>query len=190
MVIFFAIALISASLSFLLNWQSDFSISDQSFTELLRNTDARAKNIFGNLGFALAYTFVYKWFGISALLVAAFIGLIGLRITFRWKLVKIIKFLRNALFWVLWAITAIAFINGSQYSVYAGGIGFYINQWLIGALGLLGTGFLLLFSAGVYFIIRLKLTPYVWQKCCQRKRRKPKFRLLSKKLWYRLNQYR
>ncbi len=181
-VIFFAIALISASLSFLLNWQSDFSISDQSFTELLRNTDARAKNIFGNLGFALAYTFVYKWFGISALLVAAFIGLIGLRITFRWKLVKIIKFLRNALFWVLWAITAIAFINGSQYSVYAGGIGFYINQWLIGALGLLGTGFLLLFSAGVYFIIRLKLTPERLAEMLPKKKEKAEIPVVEQKV--------
>ena len=94
-VLFFAIALLSASLSFLVNWQSDFSLSNQSFVELMQNTDINANNIFGNLGFALGYTFVYKWFGISTILVALFIGFIGLRITFQWKLVRLLKFLRK-----------------------------------------------------------------------------------------------
>jgi len=159
LVLFFAIALLSATISFLTNWQSDYSLNDATFLELLGNPDLKATNIFGNLGFAMAYIFVYKWFGVSTILLAIFIGLIGMRISFQWKLVKLLRFLRNASFWVLWLMITIAFIAGTTYTVYAGGIGYFINQWLTSTLGKLGTGLILFFSMAAYLIVRFKLTP-------------------------------
>ena len=158
-VLFFALALFSASISFLINWRSDFSLSDQPLSELLQNPETKAHNIFGNLGFALAYSFVYKWFGISALLLAAFIGMIGMRITFMWKGLALLRFLRNAFFWVFWFMVTISFFAGEAYSVYAGGIGFYTNKWLLSVLGTLGTAVLLLFALLGFVAIRFKLTP-------------------------------
>jgi len=171
-VLFFAIALLSASISFLTNWQSDYSLNNATFGELLGNPDLKAKNIFGNLGFALAYTFVYKWFGLSTILLAIFIGLIGMRISFQWKLVKLLRFLRNATFWVLWLMVLLAFIAGSRYTVYAGGIGYFINQWLTSTLGKLGTGMILFFSMATYLIIRFKLTPEQLNKYLPKKKEK------------------
>ena len=40
-VLFFAIALLSASISFLTNWQSDYSLNNATFSELLGNPDLK-----------------------------------------------------------------------------------------------------------------------------------------------------
>ncbi len=160
-ILFFAIALLSASISFLFNWQSDFNFSHYSFSDLLKNPDLKAKNIFGNFGFALAYTFVYKWFGAAALLVAIFIALVGLRISFQAKLVKLVTFLRNASFWVLWLMVTIAFAAGGKYTVLSGGIGFYANKWLNNTLGFVGTGIVLFFVLGTYLVVYFRATPEV-----------------------------
>ena len=158
-VLFFALALFSASISFLFNWKSEFSLNDQGLGALLENTEATSNNIFGKLGFKLAYAFVYRWFGISALLVALFVGFIGMRITFKWQGVGLLRFLRNAMFWVFWIMVTISFFASGSHSVYSGGIGFYTNQWLVSFLGTVGTGVLLLFTLLAYVAIRFKFTP-------------------------------
>ena len=158
-VLFFALALLAASLSFFMNWQADYNLSDQSFGELLGNPDLKAQNIFGSLGFALAYTFVYRWFGIGVFIVAFYLLVIGLRITFNWRLAKPLKLLRNASFWILWVVLVISFFAGSTFTVYAGGIGFYLNRWLSSTIGPVGTGLLLLFGLIIYLVIRFRMTP-------------------------------
>jgi S-DNA-T family DNA segregation ATPase FtsK/SpoIIIE len=159
LVIFCGLALLISSVSFLVNWQEDYSLNSQPLNELLSNPENNAHNVFGSLGFRLAYNFVYRWFGISALIVALFIMLIGLRVTFNWKLAKPVRLLRNASFWVLWLMVTIAYFSGATYTVLAGGIGFYTNRWLMSTLGVVGTGLILFFSMAAYVVIRLRLTP-------------------------------
>jgi S-DNA-T family DNA segregation ATPase FtsK/SpoIIIE len=168
-VIFFSLALLMASISFLFNWQADYNLNDTSFGELLSNPDITSKNIFGTLGFKLAYNFVYRWFGISALLLALFIGALGLRITFRWRLQKPVRLLRNVAFLVLWLMIVIAYLSGETHTVFAGGIGFFLNQWLTSTIGMVGTGILLCFALGGYLVVRLRLTPEKLNKLLSRK---------------------
>lgn len=158
-VLFCALAIIASSLSFLFNWQADYDLSDQSFADLLQNTDVKAHNIFGSLGFAIAYTFVYRWFGIAAFIVAFYVLFIGLRITFNWRLLRPLRLLRNASFWVLWSLLVISYFSGSTFSIYGGGIGYFLNRWLTSVLGAVGTPLLLFFSLVVYLVIRFKMTP-------------------------------
>lgn len=157
--IFFALMLITASASYLASWQSDFNLSNQGFSDLLGNTELKPKNIFGSLGFALAHQFVYHWFGISVFVCALFVAIIGLRISFKWKLVKPLRFLRNAAFWMLWTMILIAFISGDKHTIYSGGIGFYTNRWLIATMGWAGTASIIFFSLATFLVVRLKLTP-------------------------------
>ena len=158
-VIFFALMLITASASYLASWQNDFNLGSQRFSDLIGNPELKAQNIFGSLGFALAHQFVYHWFGIAVFVLAFFIAIIGMRISFKWKLVKPIRFLRNASFWMLWLMILIAFVSGAKHTVYSGGIGFYANQWLMTTVGWAGTAAMLFFSLAIYLAFRLKLTP-------------------------------
>lgn len=158
-VIFFSLALLIASISFLFNWKSDYSLNNATLSEILGNAEINAKNVFGTLGFKLAYNFVYRWFGISAILISLFIGALGFRITFNWRLQKPVRLLRNVAFIVLWLMLLIAFLSGTSYTVFAGGIGFYLNQWLNSTIGMVGTGILLFFALAAYVVIRLRLTP-------------------------------
>lgn len=158
-VLFMALAIISSSLSFLINWQEDYDLSDLTFGELLSNSDVKAQNIFGSIGFAMAYTLVYRWFGIAVFIIAFYILFLGLRITFNWRLIRPLRVLRNASFWVIWVMLLISYVAGSTYTVYGGGIGYFLNKWLNSVLGAVGAVMLLIFSLMVYIIIRLKLTP-------------------------------
>jgi S-DNA-T family DNA segregation ATPase FtsK/SpoIIIE len=126
---------------------------------LLSNTDVKAQNIFGSIGFAMAYTLVYRWFGIAVFIIAFYILFLGLRITFNWRLIRPLRVLRNASFWVIWVMLLISYVAGSTYTVYGGGIGYFLNKWLNSVLGAVGAVMLLIFSLMVYIIIRLKLTP-------------------------------
>jgi len=158
-IIFFALMLITASASYLASWQGDFNLGNQRFGELLGNSDLQAKNIFGSLGFALAHQFVYHWFGISVFALALFIAIVGLRISFKWKLVKPLRFLRNSSFWMLWLMVLIAFISGEKHTVYSGGIGFFAHRWLEATMGWAGTAAVLFFSLAIFIAVRFKLTP-------------------------------
>jgi S-DNA-T family DNA segregation ATPase FtsK/SpoIIIE len=158
-IIFFALMLITASASYLASWQGDFNLGNQRFGDLLGNPDLRAKNIFGSLGFALAHQFVYHWFGISVFALALFIAIVGMRISFKWKLAKALRFLRNSSFWMLWLMILIAFISGEKHTVYSGGIGFFAHRWLDATLGWAGTAAVLFFSLAIFLAVRFKLTP-------------------------------
>lgn len=158
-IIFFAIALLASSLSFFFNWSSDFNLSQVSLNELLNNPDIKVRNVFGKLGFRLAHLFVYRWFGLSALILALFIGYTGMRFAFNWKLKNFLRWIKGSIFSVLWLMLFIAWLSGTHHSIYSGGIGFYLNRWLVGNIGTVGTGLLLFFSLAGFLVIRLKLTP-------------------------------
>lgn len=179
-VLFFALSLLAASISFYFNWQADFNLSDQSFTDLVTNASLRAQNVFGSLGFAVAYIFVYRWFGLATFVLTFYLLIIGLRIAFNWKLAKPLRLLRNAAFWVLWLVLAISFLANDKFTIYGGGIGYYGNQWLTAVIGRLGSGLLLLFSLLIYFTIRFKLTPDSLQAYFQRFRPQKQFQPESK----------
>jgi S-DNA-T family DNA segregation ATPase FtsK/SpoIIIE len=147
-----------ASVSFLLNWKSDQSLLALSFSDFFLNPDVHVKNVFGKLGAAFGYQWVYKWFGVSAFLFSYLFLIFGIN-TFSVKYkFPVWKHLTGVLLLALWLSTAMGLFSTGK-TILSGGLGFFLATWLNGWMGFAGTLLLLVFSILVTLIVRFKMSP-------------------------------
>lgn len=151
MLFFFGLFSGVSFLSFFFSWQADQSAFHQSFFSLLFDDSFRVKNLLGKIGAALGQLFVYRWFGLGALLLSYFWMLLGLRIFLKihWKVST--KTFAWVLFFVIWIAATTGFFGGATHTVVSGGLGFFFSNWLVALTGKVGA-LLVLMAALVIFL--------------------------------------
>ncbi len=163
--IFFLVAsffLITAFVSYLFTGKADQSVVEAIATTGIKTSGFEIDNWFGLLGALSSHYFIYKWFGIAALLIPPFLFLIGTYILFRKQLIPIKRSFYFILFFAFWLSTLLGYIkldesNPVQLSYITGGIGFEIASILHGLMGW-GTYILLIFLFLVFIIYFFNIT--------------------------------
>jgi S-DNA-T family DNA segregation ATPase FtsK/SpoIIIE len=153
---FFSVYLLVSFTSFFISGGADISHLDVTIKELFTNPDLKFQNSGGRWGALLAYLFINKGFGISA------VGFIYLLVIIALRLSKIGKFSfrRNfgyTLFLIIWTSVASGYFFTSLYEnsflLPGGAYGYFISHLLNLTIGKIGTFFLILASLLICIII-------------------------------------
>lgn len=149
----FSILLCLASISFFFSWKADQNIvRDISWNQLSTIQPNMAQNWVGVVGAWLAFVFVYKGFGLGAIIISLDFFVIGIFLLTRIRLYAIRRTLAYSFFSLLWISVSCGFLASEIYPVLGGSFGYFSGQWLMGAVGLIGTILLLMAYALIYLI--------------------------------------
>lgn len=150
----FGVLMIFAFISFFFTWKEDIS----EIGHLTRTSET--ENLINVVGTGISYFFVYKGFGLSAIIFAILTIVTGLH----FLLSTSVEALKKRWIWgslvALWCSVFFGFF-GPKASLLSGVIGYETNDLLQDYLGKIGTGILLLFFLTVYLVLRFKVTPEV-----------------------------
>lgn len=158
LLIFLAVFMAGAFISYLVNWQDDQSHLQGGFFSLLSNDSFQVKNVLGKVGAAVGHQFIYRWFGLAAFFVPWLLLLTGLRISMHLRVAGIRKSMATTLFLLIWIPAAMAFTFSSQL-VLAGASGKFTADLLSTLAGPFGTAALLIFSMLIFLAVRFRWTP-------------------------------
>ncbi len=150
---FLGIAFFFAFISFFFNWKID-----QSEISQFPNRTSVAKNWLSISGAKVSDFFIFKGFGISAIVIPVLISLTGVYLFFDLNRKKLAGFWFWGVLVMLWVSIVFGFIQNES-GLFAGVIGFEINDLLQDYIGFIGTVLLLAFFAIVYIVVRLRYTP-------------------------------
>jgi len=151
----FSVFLLVSFISFFSNWQAD-----QSQLDVFADRASNSKNLLGKIGAQISHFFIYRGFGLAAFILPVLLFLTGIVAVFHLPL----KQIRKIWFWgiinMFWIALAIGFFFKEK-PLFAGVVGFEINDYLNDFIGRIGVFLILLFSLFTYIISRLKLTPEI-----------------------------
>ncbi len=150
---FLGIGLFFAFISFFFNWKIDQSEISQFY-----NRASSPKNWLSKFGATVSHFFIFKGFGVSALVLPVLTSLSGVYLFF--DLNK--KRLAGFWFWgslvMIWVSVVLGFVE-SEGGLLAGVVGYESNDFLQDYVGFIGTVLILAFFAIIYIVIRLRYTP-------------------------------
>ncbi|MFZ1857960.1 MAG: DNA translocase FtsK 4TM domain-containing protein [Chitinophagaceae bacterium] len=137
--------------SYLFTWKEDQAIAQQGFSALLDN-DKPVANLLGRFGAVISHFFIFKAFGVASFLICTFFFVVGVNLLFRRRVFSIWKNLKYVTVGLLVLSVLLSFVFAKSDFAFGGGVGDMINRKLTGALGVFGTGAVLLLLAAAYFI--------------------------------------
>lgn len=147
-----SIFLFISFISYFFTWKEDQDKVFRSGISILWDTDTHVSNLLGRLGSYLSHVFIYKGFGIAALLICTFFFVVGVNLLFNRKVFSIWRNLKYVTIGLLVLSVSMAFVfSGSDFS-FGGGVGAMISRWLVGIFGVIGTAAVLLVVAAAYII--------------------------------------
>ncbi|MFD2561063.1 FtsK/SpoIIIE family DNA translocase [Aquimarina rubra] len=150
---FLGIALFFAFVSFFFNWKID-----QSEISEFPNRTTSAKNWLSISGAKVSDFFIFRGFGISALILPVLISLTGVYLFFDLNRKKLAGFWFWGTLVMLWISVIFGFIQ-KESGLFAGVIGYEVNDFMQDYIGFIGTVLVLAFFAIVYIVVRLRYTP-------------------------------
>jgi len=147
----FSVLLIISFVSYLFEWKADDSVLSKEGYTIFNN---ETNNQIGGLGAQLSHRFIKLWFGISALLIPYLTLILGLSILGlrKFKLNKVVTNVLLAL--IILPITIHHFFDAM---ILAGGLGIFIDEILIQAIGNIGTSIVLITIISLNIIISFKI---------------------------------
>jgi DNA segregation ATPase FtsK/SpoIIIE, S-DNA-T family len=162
-----SVYLFTAFLSYLFTGRADQSVIEAMNEAGLRESGAEVENWLGLFGAIFGYYFVFKWFGIGALLVPPMLFLIGYQIVFRQSLLPLGQFFKYAFFFIFWVGTLLGYLLFQTNEVFSwgflsGGIGYELALMFHDLLGW-GTILVLVFALLVFGIYSFDIASF-WQK--------------------------
>ncbi|MDP4207773.1 MAG: DNA translocase FtsK 4TM domain-containing protein [Bacteroidota bacterium] len=144
--IFFAALLTLAFVSYFFTWKSDQSFE---WGQVVSGSSVQVENWSGKIGAKLAFIFITKGIGISALGIPFVLFILGFRLM-SIRLLPLRKYFRITLIAAILFSLILGFILGNTGGYLGSGLGgshgFFVVQWLNSVLGKTGTAFLLLLS--------------------------------------------
>ncbi|MAB95106.1 MAG: cell division protein FtsK [Flavobacteriales bacterium] len=147
----FSVLLIISFVSYLFEWKADDSVLSKEGYTIFNN---ETNNQIGGLGAQLSHRFIKLWFGISALLIPNLTLILGLSIL-GFKKFKLDKVLTNTLLALI--ILPITIHHFFDAMILAGGLGIFIDEILIQAIGNIGTSIVLITIISLNIIISFKI---------------------------------
>ncbi|MFD0992087.1 DNA translocase FtsK [Tenacibaculum geojense] len=151
--IFFAVFLLIAFISFFFSWQED-----QSTLTQFANKKLATKNLLGKIGAKLSHVLIYNGFGLGAFLLPFLVFLTGVSLVFTAKVKKIVTSWNWGLLSMLWVAITLGYVH-KKYAVLSGLVGYEINDYLQTFVGKTGLAIILTFFFIAYLVIRFRITP-------------------------------
>ncbi len=148
-----SVFLLVSFISFFSNWQADQSQLDV-FAERLSET----KNLLGKIGAQISHFLIYRGFGLAAFGIPILLFLTGMVAIFHLPLKQVRKMWFWGIITMFWISLTAGFFFTSN-ALFAGVVGFEMNDFLNDFIGRVGVFLILLFSLLAVLIFRLKLTP-------------------------------
>jgi len=163
--LFFAVFLFIAMVSYHFNWKGDQALLGMSSEELAATTQNRFGNSMGKVGAWLSHQLMFKGPGTAALGIPFLLFLIAFKITFRKHLLPFAKTFRITAFLMVWTAITLAMLStrympgpdGFQFPTCAeclgGKMGFSFYLWVRTGVGLMGVVAIVLVSAFAFATI-------------------------------------
>ncbi len=148
-----ALYLFVAFVSYLFTWKAD---QDKVFHFAASNFfggDFEVQNYLGRLGAYVSHFFIYKGFGIASFLFPTFLFASGTNLLLRKKVFNVGQIFRYSVFALVLIPATMSFLLHTLPFAFGGAVGNFINSWLNGFIGTVGTGALLIFSVLGYLVI-------------------------------------
>jgi S-DNA-T family DNA segregation ATPase FtsK/SpoIIIE len=126
-------------ISYIITGLSDQSVIDGLGHESIRDAGRQTRNFFGVLGAVVSHFFVYRWFGVGALLLPLVPFVAGWKMAFGKELLALTKTTKEVIFFTLWVSVMMGYVvlmsnKENTLSFVSGGIGYTINvvlfDWL------------------------------------------------------------
>lgn len=151
-----AIFLIISFISYFFTWQQDF-VQVSRGVEILNDFDTTAENLLGKTGALVSHLFIYKLFGVGAVLISTFFFVVGINMMWNRRVFSVSRNLKYVTLGMLTVSTIFSFlfrkeVLGSFEFSWGGGVGNVICNWLLASLGFIGTAAILLLIVVAYFI--------------------------------------
>ncbi len=150
---FLGIGLFFAFISFFFNWKIDQSEISQFY-----NRTSSPKNWLSKFGATVSHFFIFKGFGVSALILPILTSLTGVYLFFDLNKRKLAGFWFWGTLVMVWVSVVLGFVR-KESGLLAGVIGYETNDFLQDYIGFIGTVLVLAFFAIVYIVVRLRYTP-------------------------------
>ena len=153
--ILFSAYLFIAFTSYLFTWKFDQNIiDDKLFNWVFNGDEVIVHNWLGKLGAFTAHQFLKVWFGIASYTFCFVSFILGFKALFKHTLVPVVKSLKVSFVLIIWLSATMAYISQNSDLDFLGGLyGHYINLWLTGVIGQIGTGFFVVFSGFTFIMI-------------------------------------
>ncbi len=146
LIMLLAILMLTAFVSFFKTWQVDQSI----VTEIV-DKNIKAENWIGKIGAQISHFFIFRGFGLGAFIIPLLLFLFGLYIFLKVSLLRLIKPMFLGLLSMIWISLLFGFLN-LENPIYAGVVGFELNQYLMSYIGNPGV-MAILFTVLITFLI-------------------------------------
>lgn len=149
-----SVYLLVAFTSFLFTWKADQDKVLGSWWELFFASDEVAPavagtevdNWLGKLGAVISHIFIHRGFGVASYFFVAFTFLAGFRVLFKSSPFPLRTFFKRSAFVLIWSSVGLGYIFHNDYFFLGGTFGFQTSLWLNQSVGIIGTGFLMVFS--------------------------------------------
>ena len=146
-----AFFLFVAFVSYLFTWETDQSVATKGFSALLPKAD-KAANLLGNLGAVVSYFFFVYGFGLASFALCTFFFVSGANLLFNKKLFSLRRNVKYVVAGLVFFSVLLSFLTSNSGFSWGGAFGKYISDFLVQALGRVGTS-ALLGVAGLAYII-------------------------------------
>jgi len=152
-----AVFLFVSFISYLLTGKNDRATVYPFSWSNFFDSGIKAENLMGKMGAYASHLFIWNGYGIASFLFVSFFFLLGLNLVLRRNVFPIGKVVRHSTALLVIVSTALAFITAKTGFPYGGAFGAYVNDWLLGFFGQIGTGAILVFSLLTYSTIAFNL---------------------------------
>ncbi|WP_353717447.1 DNA translocase FtsK 4TM domain-containing protein [Dyadobacter sp. 676] len=125
--------------SYIITGLSDQSVLDGLGHQSIRDAGRQTRNFLGVLGAVVSHIFVYRWFGIGALLLPIVPFVAGWKMAFGREILPLGKITKEVIFFTLWVSVLMGYIvlmsnSENTLSFLSGGFGYLVNvsffDWL------------------------------------------------------------
>jgi len=153
MLLFLGAFMILSQISFLSNWQADFSLSSYAGPADISSVH----NLFGTLGHSIGWWLIFRGFGLAGFLLSIYFLAMGLRLAFHFNRFKPIGLLNHLIIQTLIISVFISSLNHVNPSLFGGITGFYLANYFITKFGTAGIYLVLFGAVALYWIISFKV---------------------------------
>ncbi|MFV0605306.1 MAG: DNA translocase FtsK [Niabella sp.] len=146
-----SIFLFISFISYFFTWRQDFTQASRGMA-LLYDADAGVENLLGKTGTLVSHLFIYKLFGVAAVLLCTFFFVVGINLMWRRRVFSIWRNMKYVTLGMLSVSTILAFLLPNAEFSWGGGVGKVIADWLQSSLGYIGAAAVLGLIVIAYFI--------------------------------------
>jgi S-DNA-T family DNA segregation ATPase FtsK/SpoIIIE len=159
--LFFLFVALFAGISFvsyLFSWKADQSFLDTELSTNLVDPDIQVDNLAGKAGAVISNLFMYKWFGISSLILPGLFLLYGIALL-GIRLLPLVRSTKYGIIAMIWISVMLGFALPKQAFQFGGGHGISIAEWLTALIGSAGTLAVIIVTGLGFFVLLFRLTP-------------------------------